>query len=347
VAKSRLLIINYSMDPNDPIFAHQFEIVCRLSAFYENISVITGRSGKCNLPKNVKVVTSGWIQGKPFSSLIIFLYTFLNEIKLFKPDVVFSHMTDVHSSFIGPITYFKRIPHYLWYAHAKKSVYLLWSSIWVNRIISSTEGSCPIRSSKRSLIGQSIDHNIFKNPKRTNLSRIKFIHVGRLDPSKNILEIIDAVNSEKLIDQRISLCLIGSPSSPKETDYLFRINELVRKNKAHWISMLPRVSRDKLPEKLIEFDCFIHAYRGSLDKVLIEATMCEIPVVTVNQEFITEFGSWSGLDNPSLSDELDAFLRSPQNFVASKVDEIREVAVAKHSMDGWLIRLVKILDGNV
>ncbi len=347
MTKNRLLIVNYSMDPNDPIFAHQFEIVCRLSVFYENIVVITGRSGKGNLPKNVKVVTTGWTQGKPFSSLLRFLYAFWNEVKSFKPDVVFSHMTDVHSSFTGPITYFKRIPHHLWYAHAKKSIFLAWSSIWMNRIISSTEGSCPISSKKTRLIGQSIDHNVFKVTERTNFPASKFIHVGRLDSSKNVIEIIDVLNSTNFNGERTSLCLIGSPSSSKEISVLFRINDFVKKNDARWISILPRLSRDALPAKLIEFDCFIHAYRGSLDKVLIEATMCGLPVVTANQEYISEFGSWSGLDNPSLSDELDAFLGSSQSFVTFKVKENREIAVAKHSMEGWLLRLVEVLNGNV
>jgi glycosyltransferase involved in cell wall biosynthesis len=335
------------MDPNDPIFAHQFEIVCRLSVFYENIVVITGRSGQGNFPKNIKIVTTGWTQGKPFSSLWSFLKAFWDEVNSFKPDVVFSHMTDVHSSFIGPITYFKRIPHYLWYAHAKKSIFLVWSSIWMNRIVSSTKGSCPISPERISLIGQSIDHNVFKVSNRTNLSASKFIHVGRLDPSKNVMEIIDVLNSTNFNGNNISLCLIGSPSSPKETDVLFQIHDFVKKNDAQWISILPRLSRDTLPAKLIEFDCFIHAYRGSLDKVLIEATMCGIPVVTVNQEYISEFGSWSGLNNPSLSDELDAFLRSSQNSVTFKVNENREIAVAKHSLEGWLIRLVEVLNGNL
>jgi hypothetical protein len=40
-------------------------------------------------------------------------------------------------------------------------------------------------------------------------------------------------------------------------------------------------------------DVFVHAYEGSLDKALIEATLAGIPVITANREYIRIFGSWS------------------------------------------------------
>jgi glycosyltransferase involved in cell wall biosynthesis len=335
------------MDPNHPIFAHQYEIVLSLSRHFESVTVITGSLAKISLPSNVNVFVSKWIEGKRFTSIVNFISIFVRVLKSAKPNVIFSHMTDVQASIAAPFAFFCGAPHYLWYAHAKKSIYLRWVTLWSKGIISSTKGSCPSDSKKLTLIGQSIDPKVFSFSNRRNFPPKRFVHVGRLDPSKNILEIIAVLRGLNYSNSDITLTLVGAPSSTK-TRYLY--DEILTLKNSHdldWITLVSNVPRGDLPSFLSRFDCFIHAYRGSLDKVLIEATMCGLPVITTNQEYINEFESWSEKIEPSLQVELNAFMSAEKFSISNKLERNRSKSVDHHSLDAWILSLVKILSVNV
>ena len=86
---------------------------------------------------------------------------FLKFLGKYRKFIIFSHMTEVQSGIIAPISKLLGIRHLLWYAHKSKSKYLVWNNIFVDEILTSTSGSCPIKSHKIKPIGQGIDQNLF------------------------------------------------------------------------------------------------------------------------------------------------------------------------------------------
>jgi glycosyltransferase involved in cell wall biosynthesis len=335
------------MDPDHPIFSHQYEIVLSLSRYFESVTVITGSLAKISLPPNVNVFVSKWVEGKRFTSVVNFISVFVRVFKSAKPNVIFSHMTDVQASIAAPFAFFYGTPHFLWYAHAKKSIYLRWVTLWSKGIVSSTKGSCPSDSRKLTLIGQSIDPDVFNFSSRRNFPPKRFVHVGRLDPSKNILEIIDTLRRLYSSNSDITLTLVGAPSSGKARSIYDEILTLKNSHDLDWLTIVSNVPRKDLPSLLSRFDCFIHAYRGSLDKVLIEATMCGLPVITINQEYINEFESWSEKVKPSLHVELNAFMSADKFSISDRLERNRSKSIDRHSLDSWILSLVKILSVNV
>jgi glycosyltransferase involved in cell wall biosynthesis len=265
-------------------------------------------------------------------------------------------MTEVHSFLISFLTFARKIPHYLWYAHASKSLYLVVCHRLLSSIITSTSGSCPINDRKVIAIGQGVNEQTFhsshvgaKIVDFPSNHKLRVVHVGRIDPSKNINLLIDLALRSNNSDYIHDLVLVGSPTINHHEFYsqlLAKHSDLVMAKRLRFAG---NVKRQDLPEYLIEFDFFFHAFDGSLDKTLIEATMAGLAVVTSNLEYRKEFGTWSEIKEGPFIDlkrELDSFIKLASNENSRVLAELRRrgrIASEKHSLDQWITRIVAIL----
>ena len=83
-----------------------------------------------------------------------------------------------------------------------------------------------------------------------------------------------------------------------------------------------------------------------MDKSILEAVVCGLPVVTVNQEFLEQFGSWSGKPVPTLLDELTACLNKDSQEITSRVTLQQKTVRTNHSLENWIMKLSQALSGN-
>ena len=348
LSRTHLLLINYAMDEKSQVFSHQVDLVNKLAEKYDQVSVLTGSIGSYKVSINVEVISYHWVQGKKFSSLLRFMVKFLQVLGNNKFTCIFSHMTSVQSAFISPITKVLRIKHYLWYAHTSKNIYLLISRALTNGIVTSTPGSCPIKGRKVFAIGQSVDSKVFSRKSKLEKSIIKLIHIGRFDPSKNIDLIVMAVKELRVKYPVLNLNIVGSPSSDRFQGFM----ELVKSKfmadiQLGWLTFTPGIERRKIPDELKKYDCFVHAFQGSLDKTLVEATLSAIPVATINNEYLKIFGKWNSSDSnnsTSLVSELEYLLNLDPATITKEVDGRYEIAHNSHDSEGWISRLVNVLD---
>lgn len=344
--RGHLLIINYAMNSFHPIFSHQIGIVNRLAPNYETVEVITHEYMGEEVRSNVNIRHVAWDQSRNFKNSIIFLFFFLRLIIRKKPSAIFCHMTEVQSFLIAPISKMLGIPHYLWYAHRSKSKYLSFASVFINGVITSTTGSCPISGKKVFAIGQSVSPKDFPFTSRTSFPRnsIKAIHIGRIDPSKEIQKIIELVLSEPNRNKILELALIGDPT-PGNEKFASRITQYSSSKESPYIHVERSIARTEIPKTLEKYDLFLHSYFGSLDKTLVEATMTGIPVVTINPEYILHVGRWDSSTNiPELSSELDAFLSLDSSSINAEIQKRLERVTRDHSLDNWISKLVAILN---
>lgn len=348
MSPTHLLVINYAMDEKSQVFSHQVEVVNKLADKYDQVSVLTGLIGTYKVSSNVKVFSCNWIPGNRFTSLFRFMMKFLQLLGSNKFTCIFSHMTSVQSTFISPITRVLRIRHYLWYAHTSDNIYLQISRQLTNGIITSTPGSCPIKGRKVSAIGQSVDSKVFDKKLELETPIIKLIHIGRFDPSKNIESIVAEIKQLRDEHPGLKLNIIGSPSSNKFQHYMESVkSKFMADVQIGWLTFTPAIERIKLPDELKKYDCFVHAFQGSLDKTLVEATLAAIPVVTVNKEYLKIFGKWSNgnSDNQiTLTSELRFILNLDATAITKEVDRRYEIARTNHDMEGWINRLVNVLE---
>jgi len=334
-----LIVINYCMDIDDPVLSHQVATVNELSKYFKRVIVLTGRIGNYTTNSNVQVKSFDYDKRKKIRVLFRFIFIFLRITFNHDQKVVFSHMTDIYSAIISPFTKIMRIKHYLWYAHTHKSIYLQWSHIWVNKIITSTSGSCPIKSRKIFVIGQGVNSKDFPFFLRDFESRKEIIHIGRFDPKKNISKIIETVAELRKIYSQTQLKIIGSSTSVEYSKIAEILKyEIVHIKKYSWVEFLPSVTRSMVPDILNSADIFLHAYEGSLDKTLIEATMSGIPVVTINREYLSEFGTWgeSNSNQLTLLSEINSYLEKPSHEVMEIVRSRFDKASKSHSLLNWV-----------
>lgn len=345
--QKNLLVFNYCMDLDDPLLSHQVEAVNSLSIYFENVKVVTGRVGRYSVNRNVEVISSGWEKGKPIRSLFRFISCTIRVLTTMRDVVIFSHMTEVQSAVASIPLRILGIPHYLWYAHTYRSIYLRITHVFANGIITSTIGSCPIISMKVHAVGQAINQNDFRLNIRDYRSIRNFLHVGRFDQSKNISEIIETISAlRNQITTNLTFTQIGSPTNVKSEEYCDSTRKKFSDAMiAGWLRISPSTKRSEIPTILTNYDAFIHAYMGSLDKSIIEATFVGLPVITINQEYLEIFGSWT--KNTSMAISLESELRAILNMdpldVKSEVIRRNKTAILRHSLDSWANQIYSVL----
>ncbi len=344
VPSPKLLVFNYVMDMADPLLSHQSEAVEELAKGFDQVTVVTGHIGEYQSSPNVKVHSTNWVSGQPISNIVNLLRTSFPIIIRGKYTSVFFHMTDVQAAILSPLIWVRRRKQFLWYAHTHKSRYLIFASLWASGILTSTKGSCPLKNGRVITIGQAIDSDKFIKRKNTCFDFNKLLHIGRFDKSKNIDILINEFKQLRAVYPEITLELIGNTSNSESLSWA---EQVVKDSKSSVYSnavvFKKAIKREEIPRVLARSDCFFHAYVGSLDKSLIEATMVGVPVVTLNPEYIHIFGRWCDDKTLTLGSEYLALRSLSQTDLQFEIDRRYKVAINHHSLKNWIKQLESIL----
>lgn len=340
-----LLVVNYAMDPENAHLSHQLEAVQSLAERFSKVIVVTGKTGNFKIPNNVVVYDSNWITGTPFANVIRLMKISLPLIIKGKFDSAFFHMTDLQCSLLAPLIRMRGKRQLLWYAHTKKSIYLRWASRWVDSVITSTSGSCPLTGKKVVAIGQAIDSEKFKEISISKLDFNRLIHLGRFDQSKNIDLLIDNAELLRKKFSKLTLSIVGSTANYQSKGWA---EDLIKSAESKvsdgWLTFSESIPRTLIPSTMEKYGCFFHAYMGSLDKTLIESTMLGVPVVSINPEYISIFGQWSSMNRPNLWQEYTAFRDLTIEEVTLELKRRRMIAVQNHSLKNWIDKLSALLE---
>ena len=348
MGKRHLLILTYEMDDSSQLFSHQVAVVNQLAKLFEEVTVLTGKIGEHKVDLNVKVISSRWQNGKRIRSIIGFLTIFLTIVLRKRPTAIFSHMTSVQSAFAAPITLLLRIKHYLWYTHSNNNVYLKVSHLFLNGILTATEGSCPIKSTKVKVIGHSIDPLEFSRKEKVNFPIKKFLHIGRFDPIKNIESIVETISDIKKSHSDLTFDNFGSPSKEEYAEYENKVvKNYSTSQDLKYITFNPSVHRSKIPNIIKSHDAFIHACDAGLDKSILEATLIGLPVVTINKQYLDVFGNWETTNNAgqiSLTSEAFNLLALSNKDLIVELDRRYKIALQCADIRLWAKKVKDIID---
>ena len=321
------------MDSAHPSLGHQFSVVTHLAKNFSSVEVLTTSYSGESLPSNVRVTTVTWKPGNPFRNASQLWLAFLKICLTRKPNFVFSHMAPLSSIAIASLTRLCRVPHTLWYAHAHNPISLRLAVSLVDTVVSSTVGSFPFKTSKLILIGQGVDAQLFSKSDTSMTSRFDLVYAGRMDSSKNVLLIISTLAEFKTRFPQIRLTLIGNGSSIFVDD-----------TNRDWVQAKESVKRDNLPGEFVKHGTFIHAFIGSLDKVLVEAAMMRLPIISINPEFLREFETFSpsGFDK-SLNNQLNNYFVLNSADIDQAASKNLVIAKTYHELSGWVSRLTNAI----
>ena len=349
--RRRLLIVNYTTDDTHSALSHQNEVAYALSQKFESTAIITSDSSSGLQSSNtLQILNLNWQEHGFVRKLLKTYSVALKILVFFRPTHVFYHMVDTQCAIISPLFYFSRAHQVLWYAHKKKTLPLVISSFFVNAIATSTLESFPPHpkriAMKLHVIGQGIKEEAFPRLWNSEKRPDSAICVGRLDPSKGFVEIIETLGRSFSETTKFKVAFAGVASSVESSKLISdAINEFRVKYPHISIEILGSIKRQELAQTMSKYGFFIHAFRGSLDKVLLEATLTGIPVVTINSGYQNEFGTWSGSLTDDLLVELSSFLSTSKEAVFTLNKSRRLICVKKHSFEGW-IRSLNLVLGN-
>jgi len=341
------------MSSKNIVFSHQREVVLSLSQFFETVEVFTVEPGSEYLPENVKVFLLPWRVKSPLRNLLTVFKVLYPVLIRNRTSVLFTHMTDAHAAILAPLTWLLRMRHILWYAHAANSKFLVWSSLFVSNIVSSTNGSCNLILYKTKIhyINQGISNKSFPYKFRSNERLRKVLYYGRLDPSKNIHLFPSLLLELNRSGDIYTLDIFGRPANLESEKYFLNVRSSDQiKIQGSSINFHDSIERALVSNVAENYDIFLNLFRGSLDKTLVEATFMGMPVVTWNLEYCSQFGTWSNLPVSQTIDfvikEFEALDSMQNTALQEEITRRLNLAMQSHSFEGWIDRLVRVLMGG-
>jgi len=350
-----LLVIAYAFDPTSMVFSHQYRLICKLSEEFKHVFVLANEvDPTAEKPKNVTTLDLKWKPKKKLRNAFYLYQAFFSVYSKCPNFILFSFMTETHSMALGPLTKLMNIRHVLWYAHVSSPLRFRIAKQFVNRIVTSTLESIPpnLKNSNNQVvaIGQMVDDKTFHFNKLRDYGRkYRWIHVGRIDPSKKIEYLIFLFKRHLEKYPSSTFHIIGK-STIGNRDYEGALKSSFSSEIASGqLIFKGKQTQVQIKDILDESDLFIHAFLGSLDKSLIEATMSGITVITQNKAYLKHFGSLK--NSPLIEDNAMDFLQSEIDFwYETNANQLEltavrrsEVARSSHSMNQWIENLVREL----
>ncbi len=347
--KIKLLILTQKVNIEDSILGFFHSWIEEFSKHCQEIIVICLEKGKYNLPDNVRVFSLGKeIGASPVKYIFNFYKIIWRERK--KYDKVFVHMNPIYviMGFIIWKLFRKKIG--LWYAHGSVNNELRLAEVLTDLVFSSTASGFRIKSKKLKIVGQGIDVDKFTISPQLNGSVFNLIAIGRISPIKGYDIIIDCINLLKRFINPIKLTIIGGVVREEDKKYFEKLQKKIKDLElSSIINFIGPLSNDKIVYYLQKSDLMINASStGSLDKVMLEAMSCGLPVVTCNESIKDVFcQDWKNyfFEKNNLQ-ELVSKIRSLyflKNDLSFK-KYLRNIVIENHNLKNLIVKIITLYD---
>lgn len=158
-----------------------------------------------------------------------------------------------------------------------------------------------------------------------------------MSASKQTLEIVKIFEKVRKFLPNLRLQIIGSPITNDDYKYEDGLQNYIReKDLEDVVELLGSLSYNKLPIYYQSASLFINLSKtGSLDKAVLEAMACNLPVVTTNEAFLDIVPS----DN--FANSLESVSAISLNLLSSNLKkDYRSIVVNNHSLNNLIKKLV-------
>lgn len=349
----RLLLFNLATDADDSVLGFATRWIRALAARVEQIDVLTMRSGRIEVPENVRIFSVGKEKGysEPRRAVEFYRYLrcILGEDKI---DVCFSHMMPLFTVLAAPVLKANGIPIVTWYAHRKVTRMLKLAHHLSDRMVASAPSSYHYKHDKLLVVGQGIDTNLFSPDGTTSEIPPLLLSVGRLSPIKDLLTLIEAINLLRQRGCEVRCVLVGD--APEQ--HLLYAETLHQRVQALGLSDSIIFAGGVPNENVVHWyrRCFAHVNCSpsdhSLDKTVLEAMACGKLSFSSTLGFQETMGKWADLllfqqGNPAdLADKLETLLQLSDAQQQAIGTQLRYEVVERHGLDRLTGKLVDIFD---
>jgi glycosyltransferase involved in cell wall biosynthesis len=316
-----LLITTQKVDMNDADLGFFHSWLRDFAQHVEKLTVICLYKGEYDLPDNVKVHSLGkevsreaqisQYQGAKRLNILLRFKYIINFYKYIwqerkNYDKVFVHMNSEYIVLGGVFWKLWRKKISLWYVHRAIPWQLRIAEKFVDNIFTASRESFQLKSNKVKVVGHGIDLDQLKiNPEHSGEklkieskpkqflifnSSFLIVYVGRISRIKNQKLLIEAISLLK--NKNVYVKLIGAPYDKDGEKYQEELKELI-KNKGleenfEFVGLVPNKDIYKYYS---EADLAVNLCpTGGMDKAVLEAMACGLPVIVLNKTFAELIG---------------------------------------------------------
>lgn len=278
----KLVFITQRVDSEDPTLGATVAKLRALAARVDELVVLALRVRQTELPSNVRIQAFD----APTQSLrgARLLAALVPELRS-RPVAVLAHMAPIYAVVAAAATRPARVPLLLWFTHWRASRTLWLAEHAATRVLSVSERSFPLPSTKLVATGHGIEVPDRLPPPRADDGVLRVLALGRTSPSKGLEAIVDA-----------ALLLADFP-----VEFVLRGPSLTAEERAHSAALAARIGAAgltagvRLEEPVDQrdiagvyacSDLLVNNMRaGALDKVVFEAAAAGLPVLVASDGF--------------------------------------------------------------
>lgn len=286
----RLLIITQRVDLADSDLGFFHRWLEEFAKNCEQVTVIAQFVGEHHLPSNVRVLSLGKERGFSKSRQLFNFYRALwREVR--GADAVFVHMIPLWVVLGWPLYKIFHKKVYLWYVHRSVTPLLRLAEKIVVKIFTASRESFRLPSEKVEIVGHGIDTEYFTpRPELRADGVYRIMTAGRISESKRLKEMIVAIAELRknfIVNKKLEFAIVGDTRAPADEQYLATLKDLILELKLEEVvKFYGGVPYDKIAAEYQKSDLFLNfSLTGSVDKAVLEAMSCGLPVLVANEAF--------------------------------------------------------------
>ena len=336
----KLLIVTQVIDVNHPILGFFHRWVQEFATHCEQVHIICLELGQHHLPDNVTVHSLGKESGTGKLTQLGRFLKYSWQLRR-EYEAVFVHMIPLYVIIGAPIWRLLRKRIGFWYTHGSVTLLLRVAGILTNQIFTASPESCKLRSRKIHVTGHGIDTDHFRAIEGI-VKDIDLITVGRIAKAKNLTTLVDILVAVRKTHD-VSLTIVGAAVTPEEQVYDAELRDYIAAlGLTDQVHFLGRVCQAELPQTLNRAKVFVTtAQNGSLDKAVLEAMACGLPIVSMAPG--TESLPLGGYQTTSSSAFVSALKQLFQsNYLVGVSNE--QYITKHHSLTRLVAVIVKLYD---
>lgn len=311
----KLLITTQAVDAQDPVLGFFVRWIEEFARHCEEVTVICLRQGAHQLPSNVRVFELGG------TNKLSRAYALLRGAIRFRAnyDSVFVHMNPEYLVAAGWLWRLLGKRTVLWYTHKHVDTKLRIAVCVADKVLSASKESFRLATRKLRIVGHGIDTDFFTPGAEPRGKTV--LSAGRLSKAKRHDLVIEA-------GQYLSESIWIAGEGPERASLEARARQL---HVADRVQFLGARTQTELRELYRRCGVLAHVSEtGSMDKVVLEALLCGLPVVSTSVAFqglLEPYGCYATEEVKSLAASLDRANGMDVSALRDRV--LREHSLAK------------------
>lgn len=273
----RLLICTQAVDKNDPILGFFHRWIEEFAKHCERVTVVCLRKGDHSLPSHVEVISLGE-RNEILRALEVCTISWGRRDDY---DAVFVHMNPEYIVAAGWLWRLMRKRIALWYVHRSLTVLLRIAYALAAVVLTVSRESFPFAGAKVKHVGHGIDKDAF-TPHQTEHEEFRIVTIGRISAKKNTRLMCEAALEFATGKTGVVFDVYGNAVTDEERQYERELTDwIAHHDAANVVRMHGPIRNEKVPAVLRGVDVFLNmGETGGVDKAVLEAMACGIPVVT-------------------------------------------------------------------